>query len=281
MHIEKNVCDNLFGTLLNIDGKTKDTINAHLDLEDLNIRKELHLQRQGTKLIKPHPTYTLTGSERIDFCKFLKSVKFPDGFVSNISRCVSVNDGKLWGLKTHDSHILLQQLIPIVVRAYLHKDVCTTVVELCNFFRDLCAKTIRVSDLNRLEADIVLILCKLERIFPPAFFDIMIHLAVHLPAETKIVDPVSYSWMYPIERSLRTLKQYVRNKARPEGSIAEAFIMNECLTFCSMYLIGIETRFNRNPRNDDSMNRQLGCGDFDVFKQNVRPMGGVSCEDAI
>ncbi|KAA0040145.1 transposon protein, putative, CACTA, En/Spm sub-class [Cucumis melo var. makuwa] len=147
-------------------------------------------------------------------------------------------------------------------------------IELCNFFRDLCAKTIRVSDLNRLEADIVLILCKLERIFPPAFFDIMIHLAVHLPAETKIVGPVSYSWMYPIERSLRTLKQYVRNKARPEGSIAEAFIMNECLTFCSMYLIGIETRFNRNPRNDDSMNRQLGCGDFDVFKQNVRPMGG-------
>ncbi|XP_050941518.1 uncharacterized protein LOC127149700 [Cucumis melo] len=274
MHIEKNVCDNLLGTLLNIDGKTKDTINARLDLEDLNIRKELHLQRQGTKLIKPHPTYTLTGSERIDFCKFLKSVKFPDGFVSNISRCVSVNDGKLWGLKTHDSHILLQRLIPIAVRAYLHKDVCTTVVELCNFFRDLCAKTIRVSDLNRLEADIVLILCKLERIFPPAFFDIMIHLAVHLPAETKIVGPVSYSWMYPIERSLRTLKQYVRNKAHPEGSIAEAFIMNECLTFCSMYLIGIETRFNRNPRNDDSMNRQLGCGDFDVFKQNVRPMGG-------
>ena len=66
-------------------------------------------------MIKPHPTYTLTGSERINFCKFLKSVKFPDGFVSNISRCVSVNDGKLWGLKTHDSHILLQRLIPIAV----------------------------------------------------------------------------------------------------------------------------------------------------------------------
>ncbi|TYJ99687.1 hypothetical protein E5676_scaffold562G00810 [Cucumis melo var. makuwa] len=134
--------------------------------------------------------------------------------------------------------------------------------------------TIRVSDLNRLEADIVLILYKLERIFPPAFFDVMIHLAVHLPAETKIVGPVSYSWMYPIERSLRALKQYVQNKARPEGSIAEAFIMNECLTFCSMYLTGIETRFNKNPQNDDSMNRQLVCGDFEVFKQNVRPMGG-------
>ncbi|KAA0054757.1 uncharacterized protein E6C27_scaffold437G00350 [Cucumis melo var. makuwa] len=39
-------------------------------------------------------------------------------------------------------------------------------------------------------------------------------------------------------------------------------------------VLRIETRFNKNPRNDDSMNRQLGCGDFEVFKQNVRPMGG-------
>lgn len=37
MHIEKNICDNLRGTLMNIDRKTKDTINVCLDLEDLNI----------------------------------------------------------------------------------------------------------------------------------------------------------------------------------------------------------------------------------------------------
>ena len=186
---------------------------------------------------------------------------------------VSIINEKLWELKTRDSHILLQRLIPIVVRAYLHKDVCTTIVEFYNFFRDLCAKTIHISVLNRLEADIVIILYKFERIFSLAFFDIMIHLAIHLPAETKIVGLVSYSWMYPIERSLRTLKQYVRNKARPEVFVAEAFIMNDCLTFCSMYLTRIETRFNRNPRNDDSMNKQLGCGDFDIFQQNVWLMG--------
>ena len=92
MNIEKDVCDNLFGTLLNIEGKTKDTTNARLDLQDLNIRKDLHLQRQRNKLVKPHAAYTLTTSEKLDFCKFLKSVKFPDGFVSNISRCVSVSD---------------------------------------------------------------------------------------------------------------------------------------------------------------------------------------------
>ena len=43
MHIEQSICDNLLETLMNIEGKTKNTLNAHLDLEDLNIRKDLDL----------------------------------------------------------------------------------------------------------------------------------------------------------------------------------------------------------------------------------------------
>ncbi|XXG72632.1 hypothetical protein AAC387_Pa07g1687 [Persea americana] len=63
--------------------------------------------------------------------------------------------------------------------------------------------------------------------------------------------PVQYRWMYPIERQLGTLKRFVRNRAQPEGSIVEAYIVKECLTFCSMYLQGVETVFNRDERNDD------------------------------
>lgn len=48
----------------------------------------------------------------------------------------------------------------------------------------------------------MLILCKLEKIFPPAFFDVMVHLAVHLPREAMLAGPVQYRWMYPIERYL-------------------------------------------------------------------------------
>ncbi|KAA0056292.1 CACTA en-spm transposon protein [Cucumis melo var. makuwa] len=54
MHIEKNICDNLVGTLLNIKGKTKDTTNARLDLQDLKLRKDLHLVEVGNRLVKPH-----------------------------------------------------------------------------------------------------------------------------------------------------------------------------------------------------------------------------------
>lgn len=76
-------------------------------------------------------------------------------------------------------------------------------------------------------------------------------------------------------RSLRTLKQYVKNKARPEGSIAEAFTANEALTFCSMYLHGIETKFNRTIRNDDVIDSRTsnnnGC--LPIFSLKARPTG--------
>ncbi|CAI0443875.1 unnamed protein product, partial [Linum tenue] len=76
-------------------------------------------------------------------------------------------------------------------------------------------------NLTRLEAQIALTLCQLERIFPLAFFDILIHLTVHLASEAKLGGPVQARWMYPVERFLSTLKSYVGNKAQPEGSIAK------------------------------------------------------------
>jgi hypothetical protein len=41
MHIEKNICESLIATILNIPEKTRDTIKARLDLKDLVIEKEL------------------------------------------------------------------------------------------------------------------------------------------------------------------------------------------------------------------------------------------------
>ena len=68
MHIEKNVCDNLVDTLLNIEGKPKVTTNARLDLQDLKIRKDLHLIKVGNRLVKPHASYMLTSSKKVVFC---------------------------------------------------------------------------------------------------------------------------------------------------------------------------------------------------------------------
>ncbi|XP_007226196.2 uncharacterized protein LOC18791599 [Prunus persica] len=270
MHIEKNICDNIVGTLLSIEGKTKDTPNARLDLKDMNIRRNLHLDKDENGKIKKYAAeYTLEPADRRAFCEFLKSIKFPDGYAANISR--NVKDGKISGLKTHDCHVLLQRILPIGIRPYLIKEVCAPLVELACFFQQICAKTLNVADLDRLEVDIVVILCKLEKIFPPAFFDVMVHLAFHLPREAKLGGPVGYRWMYPIERMLGKLKGYVRNRARPEGSIVEGYIANEALTFCSMYFRNVETVFSRPERNDDGGEANVK---LSVFSQNARPFNG-------
>ena len=55
MHVEKNVCDSLIGTLLNINGKKKDGLNARLDLIEMNLRGELASIEMGKRTYFPHP----------------------------------------------------------------------------------------------------------------------------------------------------------------------------------------------------------------------------------
>ncbi|XP_026452318.1 uncharacterized protein LOC113352753 [Papaver somniferum] len=274
MHVEKNIFDSVVGTLMDIEKKTKDTIRSRGDLERLGLKKEMHLTKRGNKLIKPPASYTLSVPERKILCEWLKSVKFPDGYASNIARCVKEKDGKVSGMKSHDCHVFLQWILPVALRGFLPKNISSALVELGVFIKELCSKTLRLEVLEKMEKNVSVLLCKLEQIFPPAFFDIMVHLIVHLPHEAILGGPVQYRWMYPIEWYLRTLKQYVRNKARPEGSIVEAYINNECLTFCSMYLHGIETRFNWEDRNDDG-----GSGEpikeMSVFSNDARPLGAA------
>jgi hypothetical protein len=145
---------------------------------------------------------------------------------------------------------------------------------LSTFFKQLCARTLKVDVLKQMKDNIVIILCKLEQIFPPAFFDIMVHVAIHLPREAELAGPVQYRWMYPIERTLGRYKRYVRNKSRPEGSIAKCYVSNECLTFCSMYLCDVETRWNRAERSAD-VSREEKEEELDVFSQRVRPLGAA------
>jgi hypothetical protein len=40
MHIEKNICESILGTVLEIEGKCKDNENARLDTEHLGIRQD-------------------------------------------------------------------------------------------------------------------------------------------------------------------------------------------------------------------------------------------------
>jgi hypothetical protein len=187
----------------------------------------------------PITAYTLTRDEKNQLCEWLKCVKFLDGYASNIGQCVNKHSSKISEMKSHDCHVFLQRLLLIAIRRKLMPEIETTVIEMSNFFKQLFSRTLKVDILKQMKVDIVVILCKMEQIFPPAFFDVMVHLAIHLPREAELEGPVQNRWMYPMKRTLGKYKRRVRNKARPKASIAEAYLVDECLTFCSMYLRGI------------------------------------------
>ena len=117
------------------------------------------------------------------FCDFLREIKFPNGFASNISRCVNAEGTKVQGLKTHDCHILLQRILPAAMRGLLDNDIYEAIAELGKFFKELCSITLNKDVLAEMKKEIPIILVKLEKIPPPAFFDVMMHLAIHLPDE--------------------------------------------------------------------------------------------------
>ncbi|XP_035845189.1 uncharacterized protein LOC118491477 [Helianthus annuus] len=121
MHIEKNVCESIYGTLLNLPHKTKDGLNARQDLEELGIKPELQPQPKGNRLLLPPACYTLNTSEKHQFYDTLSNIKVPDGYCSNFKNLVSDDVSKMNGLKSNDCHVLMQQLLPFAIKGLLHE----------------------------------------------------------------------------------------------------------------------------------------------------------------
>jgi hypothetical protein len=91
--------------------------------------------------------------------------------------------------------------------------------------------------MEKLENEISVLLCKLEKIFSPGWFNPMQHLFIHLPYEAEIDGLHQYRCMYHIERALKKLRAMVGNKARVKGCIAEEFKVKEIAYFTSVYFI--------------------------------------------
>nr|CAH68028.1 OSIGBa0136O08-OSIGBa0153H12.6 [Oryza sativa] len=140
MHVEKNVCESLVGLMLNIPGKTKDRLNARLDLQDMNIRNELQPIRDAEtgRVYLPPACHTLSKDEKIAMLSCLKDIKVPSGYSARIT--------------------------------------------------------------------------------------------------TKLCGPAFLREMWPFERYMGVLKSYVRNRAKPEGSIIEGYTTEEAIEFCVNYM---------------------------------------------
>ncbi|GJX35344.1 hypothetical protein Tco_0246901 [Tanacetum coccineum] len=238
---EKNVAESIVRTLLHVPGKTKDGLNARLDLAELGVKPELFAMQDEDKTTLPPAGYTLTNAEKDIFCETLHNIKVPEGYCSNFSSLVNLKDRKLIGLKSHDYHMLMQEFLPIAICSIMHPPTRYAIIRFCFFFKSICSKEIILKELDKMQAELVVTLCLLEKFFPPSFFDIMIHLTVHLTREVKLCGPICFRWMYPFERCMKVIKGHVRNRNKPEGCIAEETITEETIEFFREYHKSMET----------------------------------------
>ena len=107
---------------------------------------------------------------------------------SNIVNCVD-EDYNIEGFKSHDCHVFLQRLMPVAFRDFIPTPLWNALTELCHFFRDISSTSLNVEHMLQLEQDIPVILCKLEKILPPSFFDSIEHLPIHLAFEALVCGP--------------------------------------------------------------------------------------------
>src|SRR5881394_3855770 len=143
---------------------------------------------------------------------------------------------KLVGMKWHDCHVMMTQMLPIAIRCIKPDYVKLAVTRLCHFFNAIAHKVIDPTELSALNIKIAETLCLLEMVFPLSLFDMM----VHLMEEIKILGPVFLHQMYSFERYMVVLKRYMRNHANPEGSMIQGYHTEEVIESCTDYIDSTE-----------------------------------------
>jgi hypothetical protein len=132
MHQKRNMGESIISTCMGFPGKTKDNGKARQDLVELCNRPSLELKVNGGK---PHTLFCLKPQHRKEVMRWMKGLKFPDGYVAGLRRSMNMATGKLIGLKSHDYHIIMLRLLPIMFWGYFDDAIWTVLAELSYFYR--------------------------------------------------------------------------------------------------------------------------------------------------
>ena len=237
MHIERNVSANILGYLFG----EKDTPATRKDMEDVESsrpqqrwREYWLSRREGSDVfVQPRAPYVLTDEEKQQLLHLIATTPVPSGYSATLRK--HVGEGRLQALKSHDHHVLLQQILPAAVRHLLDPGPRDAIIRIGHAFQRICAKVINPEDLDDIQQCVAEALCMLEVWFPPGFWDIMSHLPIHLVEELYWCGPVTARWCYLVERYMGTLTGYVRDRSRPEASMASGYAIDEALGFVTEF----------------------------------------------
>jgi hypothetical protein len=168
LHQEHNVDESILSVCMGFMNKTKDNQKVRSDLAQLCNRPPLQLTTSGGK---PRALFCLKPKERKEALIWLQNLKFLNGYATSFRWGGNLESGKLSGVKSHDYQIFMERHLLVIFCGYLNDDVWKVLAELSHFYRQLYTKEIKKEMMEKLEKKILVLLCKLEKIFPPRWFN--------------------------------------------------------------------------------------------------------------
>jgi hypothetical protein len=174
--------------------KTKDNVKARIDQQQWCDRTKQDMQPpgvKGPKWSKPKAPFCPSRAERREILHWIvDSLYFHDGYTANWARGVNMETLRIGGLKSHDYHIWIERIMPVMIRGYVDEETWQVLAELSFFFHQLCAKELDIDVVNKLDQQAPELLCKLEMLLSPGFFNPMQHMILHIPQEALKGGPV-------------------------------------------------------------------------------------------
>ena len=84
------------------------------------------------------------------------------------------------------------------------------------------------------------IVCMFKKELLTSFMDLKVHLLMHLVDEVELIGVVSCRWMFFLERYMKKLKGFVRQREKAEGSMEKGYIPYESFYYSSEYINQID-----------------------------------------
>lgn len=130
----------------------------------------------------------------------------------------------------------MQFILPVAIVGSLTADIRNIIYKLSQLVQWMSQKEIPVSSIENAKTNSIELVCLIEKYLPTSILTIQVHLLVHLVDEVAMAGTVHCRWMFFLERFLKTLKGFVRQRACPEGSMAEGWLIQESLVYITKFL---------------------------------------------
>ena len=84
----------------------------------------------------------------------------------------------------------------------------------------------------------------MQKYLPPTFFNAQEHYVIHQVEEIELCGSIISRSMWMVERNLKSLKAFVRQRACPEGSIVQGYMVYQSMVYISQYLPNLAKNIN-------------------------------------